>query len=366
MGRGFLEQFNIKKIAGWIPNDPNVEVVLSFNDCETFEVVADWVREDLKSSGVGFIFDVPDSLVNKYTPRPIKVSVKVGGEEIGNSPQNIITNPVELNKVLIGKNGWLFLKDDTNSSIEYITGKKCLSEESVKAWGDLINTRLERCKRLGISYYHLVCPEKEVVYSQYLPEDFFVSDNRPVVKILQNLKDDQVIYPNYISWIKENPGYDIFTKGDTHWSFYGAYVACKALISSMSKQKAVTPLASLESYEFFDGYQVSDLQVKTKGRNVELIRYTKPIHREIFKIYDNQLSNTGRTQEYKNTRAIENRVIVFHTSSFDWMKPYINDSFSNVKYIWDRNINWDEVEDFQPDFLIFQSNERFLTSVPSA
>ena len=45
------------------------------------------------------------------------------------------------------------------------------------------------------------------------------------------------------------------------------------------------------------------------------------------------------------------------------MKPYLNDSFREIKYVWGRNL--DLTEDYSKyDIIITQNNERFLNEAP--
>lgn len=369
MAHGFLEQFNVNVIAGWIPIHSGNDVHIVIDNSMEFTLKANIDRADLKGGGYGFSFNIPLDFIQSREPSSLKVSVFYGSDkaEIQNSPQILITDPQELNKVLVGKEGWLFLINDSNHAIDYTTGIRNFPTEKIISWKDLILKRKLQCEEMNIKYLHLICPEKDVACNQYLPEHFNISDNRPIIKLLKQLDYyADFIYPDYTDW---EHGYDQkppFTKGDTHWSFFGAYHATKLLLDRISLEFKSIKIFPLENYQFKIYYQASDLQVKTQGTNVEPILYTSPINKSISLIHSNGMYNTGRVEEYLNSNAAKVKVMVYHTSSIDWMKPFLNDSIGRIRYIWGRNIDWSEVKKFTPDVLLFQSNERFLTDTPSS
>ena len=64
--------------------------------------------------------------------------------------------------VLVGIDGWLFLKGGSNSPFDYYLNRLTFGKDLVDAWTDLL---LIRSKTLmGRRYVHLFVPNKETVY----------------------------------------------------------------------------------------------------------------------------------------------------------------------------------------------------------
>lgn len=363
---GFLEKFNIKSIAGWVPAKTKGDKVrIELNGQLIATIDADIERQDLQHRGYGFEFNCPADLTNTGN-----VIVRVyydNDKEVANSPKQIITDSSELQKVLYGKDGWLFLNNDTNSSLGYLTGHQPANENTLALWVELVLQRITACNEWGMKYYHLVVPEKEVVYRDYLPEGLTISAGRPAVRLLQALNEisvQNVVYPDYLEQADNRSDQLFYYKGDTHWTHAGAYFAVEKLFQLIAEDYEAIQLPSKNAYKFKPGYQAGDLLIKTTSVNIESIMYTTSISQKIRKTYNNKINNTGRRMEFINPEAPKLRLMCWHTSSVDWMTPFLNDMFGSACYIWDQSINWNEVLRYRPDILLFQSNERFLTRVP--
>ena len=111
-------------------------------------------------------------------------------------------------------------------------------------------------------------------------------------------------------------------------------------------------------------YQKSDLLSKVIGSNVELVEFVWDKESTAVKIFDNKVINSGRVQRYSNSKLKKSSILIYHSSSIDWLKPYILNSFSEVEFIWGHSVDFDYVEERMPDIVLTQTNERFLQKVP--
>lgn len=364
---GFLEKFNTQVVSGWIPSEKKSEKVTIIFSCgEEIIVSADIERKDLSCAGYGFECKVPHELRNMHD-----VSVRVfydNQKEIVNSPRSIVTDPVELKKVLHGKDDWLFLVNDSNDSLDYILGKKVLSDSTISLWVERIRQRANLAKKYNTRCYHILSPEKPIIYEEYLPDGLVVSSDRPVVKLMNALKEQsisEVIYPSYSNRDQYSDIDFLYSKGDTHWTYVGAYYATDEFVKLCESNGIQIQLYNLSDYSFRSSYQASDLLVKTTRTNVEKVMFTKSISKRIRMTYHNEVRNTGRRMEFINFDAPKIRLMSYHSSSIDWMMPFLNDMFGSICYIWGSSIDWNEVLRYQPDVLLVQSNERFLQLVPN-
>lgn len=69
--------------------------------------------------------------------------------------------------VLLGKNGWFFYSGE--DQVEDYLGHLKLSEKQLNTWVAERKRRAMWCKQRGIEYFLVVPPNKQSIYSEYLP-----------------------------------------------------------------------------------------------------------------------------------------------------------------------------------------------------
>jgi len=115
-------------------------------------------------------------------------------------------------KTLIGKEGYLFLQNDSALELEvHCNNLDLVSNCSLDLYKSYNNLML------------IVIPDKSVICSNYLP-DIYNSQFRPgFIKYSRNLNNVYDMYP----YLKD---VNCFTKSDTHLNLYGSYIVYKTFI----------------------------------------------------------------------------------------------------------------------------------------
>ena len=143
-------------------------------------------------------------------------------------PENIANG-----QVIIGRNDWLFFIG--NDSLSYYKGTNVMDEaaeaEKLASLQEIKNI----CDELGKTVVFAIWPNKEQVYPEYMPT--YKIEN--VVKREQAFKiyvdshsDVNFIYP--IDELTRGKLFrDTYYPYDTHWNYWGAYLATMALYKSM-------------------------------------------------------------------------------------------------------------------------------------
>jgi alginate O-acetyltransferase complex protein AlgJ len=352
---GFIEKFNLLTISGWVNLDEAPFYILDVE--RKVELIPNKVRSDFGGSKNGFEYSPSQLGLELSNDSPYKlIIVNNRGKEILNSPCMIETRPSELNKVYAGLDGWLFLVNDSNDSMAYSYGEKILPDDVVVKWSQIIKSRSIFCKDNLTSYFHLVAPSKETIYSKYIKRQEDISDCRPIFRILEKDIEKSVLYPSFSDVLGES-----YYKGDSHWNYYGAYSAYTLYMKSLGLE----PI-SIELCNKSISYMKGDLITKiSNGVNVEKVEHFSIEGSLEHKVYDNGVVNTGRIQEYINNDA-SGSILIFHSSSIDWMKPFLVKSFRKSKFIWNINFDTNEVKGFKPDHVLTQTNERFLVRYPDS
>ncbi len=365
---GFIEQFNYQTVSGWsFRADPDPYVRLVFNSIHEFKVQLSIGRTDLSQEYAGFSFSLPDHISSLY---PLAVECFTSeGVALSNSPRPIETREEERCKVLKGLDGWLFLVNDSNQNLEYISNKIQLPDALMKKWARVIHDRHVAMRDIGCRFVQCVIPEKCVVYDDKLPASYRISDTRPVTQIQQHLTElecSPIVYGPLRNQETELKN-EIYYKGDTHFNYYGAYGLVKEILETLylkpDSSSDIPVLPPISEYQFATSYQASDLLTKLASVNVEASHYPRSLYKHQPIIVTNE-ARAGRVHSYHNPEG-KGRLFVLHTSSIDWMMPFLNDTFRDVLYLWGGNLEPKWIDWFQPDSVIAQTNERFLTACPS-
>lgn len=260
-------------------------------------------------------------------------------------------------KILIGKQGWLFLDNDTNRVIDQITGKYNLPLNFKNRWIDLFTLRLEKSKDLGFKYFYSIVPNKENVYRSYLPDNVCYSEERPVQIVLESIPPEiQSCYLlDELTLASETN--DVYTKGDTHWNYIGALHGFNKIASMLGFEK-ITADEYTTTIIDVPGDLSSKLGLENVGPKVSLIN-------KKYRVVDNNgVSNVGKRVVFKNDDQNLPSCILFRDSFSDHQLEFFASKFSRLICLWQPNLDYEYIAKERPDFVIQQQVERFLVDVP--
>lgn len=148
------------------------------------------------------------------------------------------------NTVLLGRDNWLFYAGD--DSISYYRGTNALEQEQMAIYLDLMVQLQDLCDEKGIQLQFLILPNKEQVYSQYMPsyviEDTYRRTNR-FVDYVREHSNVPLIYP-LLELQQAGTSWQTYHQYDTHWNHAGAYIGTQALYKALGLP--ATDLQNLE------------------------------------------------------------------------------------------------------------------------
>ena len=156
------------------------------------------------------------------------------------SPKLVDTNymaPQIVNgSTILGRSWWLFFAGDDSES--YYKGTNLLSDETLQSYADKVNRLKELCDARGISLYMIFYPNKEQVYSEYMPTYEIVDEYKRTQRLVDYLNENTSVPSVYplnelktadIYW----PSYCMY---DTHWNHFGAFYGMQALYKVMGME----------------------------------------------------------------------------------------------------------------------------------
>ncbi|EEZ0491577.1 hypothetical protein DNJ54_06665 [Escherichia coli] len=269
-------------------------------------------------------------------------------------------------QVLIGKDEWLFLKNDTNQLIRQITGEVTVSDSLINHWSNTLKLRLSFFRARKISYTYICAPNKECVYDKYLPDNIVLSEKRPIGifrPVFENILEDSFCYP-----LKELQNGIIYTfsKGDTHWNQYGAFIAYEALMKSMGVDNKI----NIEDVDFISIKRKGDLMSKVSDTLLDDTVVAKIKNSSSIEIeFDNHVRNRGKLVVINNSKALNDDTLVIFRDSFgSALIHFLARTFRRVVAVWQPNIDIGIIEIIEiesPQYVVSEQVERFMISPPN-
>lgn len=263
-------------------------------------------------------------------------------------------------RVIAGKEGWLFysVKYDGDPMADY-DGSKPLSKSELKAIARNCETMDAYMKERGGEFILFIAPNKERVYSEYMPDKYGApaeNDNvTTLVSYIREHTDVKVVYCyEDLMAEKGKTAEPLYYKTDTHWNQYGAYVGSSRLLGELGiKLPQATAVKAGEGSG--DLARLLHLSAMFAGADNEY-------EMEGFKPEGERYDNEGYHSEirYVNAAGDPRRVYMCRDSFGDAMVDYVGSCFAETKFIYQQDFSLKDVKEFEPDILVYEVVERYL------
>ncbi|MEE9332753.1 MAG: glycosyltransferase 61 family protein [Granulosicoccaceae bacterium] len=283
--------------------------------------------------------------------------------------------------VHVGKDGWLFLIAGSNNVLDLYRDDSSFSDKLARQWVELIQTRDETLQAMDVQYVHLPAPEKLTVLHKFYDGDIENIHSSPIHQLAAKYGAEIPAFINPLPYLSRHiDGPPIYWKTDTHWSCWGCFAAYQLLCSEMQ----IPTNRELLQYPYDEGQVMFDLGGKLAtpdretGRFYKLAKNAKRVFANgmvQFKEQENQLNeihlHVGSHVIYRNDSpdAVKQRLVLFG-DSFSEYRPHLltgmlAETFQEVHFIWNSNIDYDYVKRVKADIVITELAERFMTTVPT-
>jgi hypothetical protein len=151
---------------------------------------------------------------------------------------------------------------------------------------------------------------------------------------------------------------ELYYKTDSHWNSYGAYVGYTEIMKEINRNNTFK-IESIDDYIItkmanFNGdlsrMLLSDKKVdqitfkRKKELDIEVINYSVPI------------------KHYKNSKG-KGKLMIYKDSFTNALTPFLNNTFNEVMYVRDINLNTKLIESFKPDMIILEKIERNIINL---
>lgn len=373
MIRGNVDIANEEVLAGWIADTADLASFLRINIFVNgefaFSSTCDMYRKDIfdavGSGNHGFeIALAPHLALGKNI-----VDVKADGLPF-EFPQSRFTVKFKglaaEDLVEHGRDGWLFLKNDSNKFNDVLQGYLPLDKEMLTYLRRIFTYRRAFAIQSGCKFLQVIVPDKNVICNSYKVVPLTISNCRPSIQLCEELggspSNDTVYIANFL--MRESDPASFFYKTDTHLSSRGQVFLMDFILGNFN----ITPGYDIE---FESGEFVGDLGDKL----------TPPLGEQALKILSRSKARVvydtitpalisgatisgnvlhGRCERYKGS----GRLYMYGTSSANQMIGLLCSQFDEVVFTWGNSADPDLITKFKPDFVLGIFAERFLSGPP--
>ncbi|MGD0768017.1 MAG: hypothetical protein ABSB42_07460 [Tepidisphaeraceae bacterium] len=276
--------------------------------------------------------------------------------------------------VVIGKDGWLFLRPEGDENFIAYRGLNPLSDEQLDAWQNLLEKRNAWLAARGIPYLVVVPPDKQTIYPERLPPELTpVRPESRLDQLVNRLRQSHS--PIHFldlrpALLAAKPYGLLYHRTDTHWNDSGAFVGYREIIHAVKDllpQWNIVP-QTLEDFTVGSpGAEVGDL-ARMMDMPDQYPDQGFPLIRKKFYPVDPALSDTHRVVTIDNHDPkvkLNLPRLVFYRDSFGiGLVPMLGPHFSRIVYAFQYTMDPALIQLQKPDLVIDEFLERNLYTNP--
>lgn len=276
-------------------------------------------------------------------------------------------SPIE--KVIVGKNGWLFYdseKADSGKAISQYLGTHKYTEEQLQTIRDNLLKAKSYLAKKDCEFVLYIAPNKERVYSKSMPDIY--QDSRKsetcgteqIIEYLRESKDITVVWPykNLTSYMEKYPDEPLYYKLDTHWNMLGGYIGAKALLDEIDCNYKI-PGADEVEHTRLETINSGDL------RNMMAIGDWLSMEDMEWKIHGFPSDDTIIKEEsfnghwkYYNENKDSRKLLMVRDSFTTAMRSVLGSAFNEADLCHASSYTPDLIEKVKPDIFVYEVVER--------
>ena len=267
-------------------------------------------------------------------------------------------------KVLRGRDGWLFLDNDTNQSVEQHTGRRLLGEKELAAW----RLYLDQCRALaaevGARHAMLIAAAKSQVLADFYPHAKGSLTVHDQVLGLCELADHVVASAVVLARQRDREA--CFIKTDTHWTDRGAKYVTLALLQELRLDVAQAERLFAKD-KYFTMPFAGDLGSKLHPVQVAETEFLLGPLADADAYFDSGPGNTGRLLRFGSDQALwPGKLLLFGASSAYSLLKYLKRLVAEIVFVHSAGcVDPEFLRRERPDFLVMQTTARYMIVPPN-
>lgn len=271
--------------------------------------------------------------------------------------------------VIEGRNNWLFFTGD--NTLGYYLGTNLYDEQALQQKAELMQRLKDLCKQKGKEVVFLVAPNKEEIYSEYMPSYDNVPEftrNDYLSEYMKNHSSAKFLFPKE-ELKKAKMYYDTYYAYDTHWNNIGAFVATMQIyeklgmettdLESIPVSKSVDAAAGLfgtgsinsagypDDYEYYIDYK-PEIEILSEQGTFDIRGG-----------YDNYQKNESSSENYS-------KIVMLGDSFRIGMIPIIRKDFKESVFVQRQDAELAKEDIKSANVIVIETVERFDSQMDAA
>lgn len=263
--------------------------------------------------------------------------------------------------VVIGKENWLYYTGENNirdyeCTFMFNSEEMAAIQENLMAWEQHLAER-------GILFYVVIAPNKETIYSQYVPDHIQpglgICRTEQVVEMLAGTR---LRYLDLREPLQEAAkGQQVYHRTDTHWNDRGALLASAEILRMVQGDIAGVHVPSADDFVEEEQTFSGDLAAMLPADR-RFVEETSKLHRadaaHISFVADGTGASIGTNRKSSLATAI-----IFGDSFSDALIPFLAEGFSEARFVRSFRVDVDRVDAVRPDVVILEVVQRYLPNL---
>ena len=296
---------------------------------------------------------------------------------------NVFHESPKPNKVVFGKNGWLFHNDPNDNIVKDFSHTNLLTETELQNLVLNYKNKKHTLDSLGIKYYRTFYPNAHTIYPENLTykTKLLIKDTiSKVDQIMAYFKSQHLngtIIDHRPLFASKKPQEKLYLKHDTHWNQLAAFYAYNNVIKNINKDfPEIKPLQK-------EQFNIKNITIKS-GDLVKLMGVHNPKdYTEVAPIFypkNDSLAFYFETPNFKRCKYFEDNPTDYHSLTISTINPkaknklkvlifrdsftkalytFMSSQFYQVIYVWG-DFNMETVKTLQPNIVIESKVERIF------
>lgn len=264
-------------------------------------------------------------------------------------------------QVIIGNDGWFFYssKTDGDPIADYEGTNYYTDEQLVAAKNNILETQ-KKLEDRGIGFCVIVPPNKERVYSEYMPLKYKYAQETRTDVLLNYLQQSgaSVVNPNN-EILKFSDDFKTYYKQDTHWDELGGYIGTKCALDTFNLSVPELDESIVEK----DSKCNSDLVGIASLDGVFESDYGLTTSRTLHDIDDSKMDEKTPCHFHNDKAEFDKTILLIGDSFRKSMAPNLAYCFKDVYVIHRDNYERKMLDSIAPDYLISEFVERYSDNI---
>jgi len=270
---------------------------------------------------------------------------------------------------IAGVDGFLFIADGVNRWEQQYLNAQPLPDTHLDSWLRIFEQRKAEADRRGVQLCNLVIPEKQVLFPEKRwPVEVHAGTGRPWRQLESRLGTHlQTLYGEPILRAAQASA-PCYFRHNSHCTPSGCCALAQGVLEALGSSISLETL----HLTYIEGERAHDLSLHLfDPAPLEGYAWLHPCGEIVFDNKGFELTGRygGSAYGIRNSHAPDPRTAIIFGDSYSYdvgLTFALSAAFAHTVFVWSKAVLWDAVERHNAQVVIWESAERFLTSLPEA